>query len=69
MATTRLSSKFQIVIPKSVREALKLRPGNTFHVIELDGCIELVPVRSPKQMRGFLRGIDTSVARDKNDRV
>jgi AbrB family looped-hinge helix DNA binding protein len=68
MTRTTLSPKFQIVIPKDVRKALKLRPGIQFNVIEHEGRIELLPVRSPKQMRGFLRGIDTSVPRE-NDRV
>jgi AbrB family looped-hinge helix DNA binding protein len=68
MTRTTLSPKFQIVIPKDVRKALKLRPGAQFNVIEHEGRIELLPVRSPKQMRGFLRGIDTSVPREK-DRV
>jgi len=56
------------VIPKDVRETLKLRPGTQFNVIEHEGRIELLPVRSAKQMRGFLRGIDTSVPRER-DRV
>lgn len=68
MNTTTLSPKFQIVIPKAVRTALKLQPGSVFHVLEHDGRIELLPVRSAKQMRGFLRGLDTSVPREK-DRV
>src|SRR6266571_1672077 len=68
MARTTLSPKFQIVIPKEVRTALKLEPGSKFNVIEHEGRIELLPVRSAKQMRGFLRGIDTSVPREK-DRV
>jgi len=68
MTRTTLSPKFQVVIPKDVRKALKLRPGTQFNVVEHEGRIELLPVRSPKQMRGFLRGIDTSVPREK-DRV
>jgi AbrB family looped-hinge helix DNA binding protein len=68
MSRTTLSPKFQIVIPKEVRELLKLRPGTKFNVVEHEGRIELLPVRSAKQMRGFLRGIDTSVPREK-DRV
>ena len=68
MSRTTLSPKFQIVIPKEVRRLLKLRPGTKFNVVEHEGRIELLPVRSAKQMRGFLRGIDTSIPRDK-DRV
>ena len=68
MTRTTLSPKFQIVIPKAVRSAMKLKPGTTFSVIEHDGHIELLPVRTARQMRGFLSGIDTAVPRDK-DRV
>jgi AbrB family looped-hinge helix DNA binding protein len=68
MSRTTLSPKYQIVIPKEVRQALKLRPGSMFNVVENNGRIELLPVRSAKEMRGFLRGIDTTVSRDK-DRV
>lgn len=68
MSTTTLSPKFQVVIPKNVREALKLQPGVVFNVIEYDGRIEIIPLRRPKEMRGALRGIDTSVTREK-DRV
>jgi AbrB family looped-hinge helix DNA binding protein len=68
MSRTTLSPKHQIVIPKEVRQALKLRPGSVFNVIENNGRIELLPVPSAREMRGFLRGIDTTVSRDK-DRV
>lgn len=66
MTRTTLSPKFQVVIPKPVRIALKLAPGNVFNVVEQDGRIVLLPLRSAKQMRGFLSGIDTSVPRDKD---
>jgi AbrB family looped-hinge helix DNA binding protein len=66
MTRTTLSPKFQIVIPKSVRTALNLEPGTVFNVTEHDGRIELLPVRSAKEMRGFLRGIDTSVPREED---
>ena len=68
MQQTTLSPKFQIVIPKAVRNALRWTPGSTFNVVEQEGRIILLPIRSARQMRGFLRGIDTSVPRDK-DRV
>jgi hypothetical protein len=47
---------------------MKLKPGTTFNVVEHEGHIELLPVRTARQMRGFLAGIDTTVPRDK-DRV
>ncbi len=68
MSSVTLSPKFQIVIPKGVREALRLEPGSRFHVVGHDGRIELIPVRKIKELRGFVRGIDTRVAREK-DRV
>ena len=66
MPTTTLSSKFQVVIPKSVRDALKLEPGVVFNVIEYDGRIEIVPLRRPRELRGVLKGIDTTILREKD---
>ncbi len=68
MTATTLSPKFQVVIPKEVRETLGLAPGTRFHVLEYNGRIELIPIRSLKSARGFLRGIDTTVKR-KKDRI
>ncbi len=68
MATVTLSPKFQVVIPKDVRERMKLRPGQKIAVFEFDNRIEFVPVRSMRAMRGFLAGVDTNVERDE-DRV
>ncbi|HEY0513134.1 MAG TPA: AbrB/MazE/SpoVT family DNA-binding domain-containing protein [Thermoanaerobaculia bacterium] len=64
MPTVTVSPKFQIVIPLEVREALALRPGEKLQVFQYDNRIELVPVRPIQEMRGFLRGIDTTVDRD-----
>lgn len=66
MTATTLSPKFQVVIPKEVREKLGLRAGTRFHVLEYNGRVELIPIRSLKAMRGFLRGIDTTVKREKD---
>lgn len=68
MTTVRVSPKFQVVIPLDVRRALRLKPGQKLQVLRYENRIELIPVPDIKAMRGFAKGIDTSVPRDK-DRV
>ena len=68
METVTISPKFQVVIPKGIRERLKLRSGQKVQAILYDDRIELVPVRPARAMRGFLKGIDTSVVRE-DDRL
>ena len=68
MPTVRVSPKFQVVIPLDVRRALRLKPGLELQVLRFENRIELIPVPDIKAMRGFAKGIDTSVPRDK-DRV
>ncbi|MCF8049964.1 MAG: AbrB/MazE/SpoVT family DNA-binding domain-containing protein [Desulfobacterales bacterium] len=68
MQTVTVSPKYQVVIPKSIRDALKLRPGQKMRVVEYEGRIELIPDRDIAELRGFLKGIDTRVEREK-DRV
>lgn len=64
MTTVTLSPKFQVVIPRAIREKLGLRPGQKIQAIEYEGRIELIPVLPLKKMRGFLSGIDTTVDRE-----
>ena len=64
METVTISPKFQVVIPKPTRDALRLVAGQKVKVIAFENRIELIPVRSMKKMRGFLKGIDTSVPRE-----
>ncbi len=68
MNTVTLSSKYQVVIPQAVREALGLKAGEKMQVLHYDGRVELIPVRPMKQMRGFLKGIDTTIQRE-DDRL
>ena len=69
MTRTRLSSKYQVVIPKDVRESTKVQPGQTFQVIAKGGVITLVPERTPSELRGFVSGVPTTGFRDKKDRL
>ncbi len=64
METVSVSPKFQVVIPKSIREALGLQPGQKLHAMRCGDRVELMPVRSLAQARGFLPGIDTTVLRE-----
>ena len=68
METVTISPKYQVVIPKSIREALGLRPGQRIQAMQVGDRVELVPIVPVAQMRGFLKGIDTSVPREQ-DRV
>ena len=64
MTTVTVSKKYQVVLPKAVRESLQIKPGQKLDVIVYDGRAEFVPVRDVRAARGFLRGIDTDVPRD-----
>jgi len=68
METVTVSPKYQVVIPRSVRELLKIRPGQKVRVFLYGDRIEYLLVRPLKRMRGFLKGIDTAVEREP-DRV
>ena len=68
MQSVTVSPKYQVVIPKTIRKSLNLSPGQKMQVIEYAGRIELIPERDIKELRGFLKGINTEFKREK-DRV
>jgi len=68
MAAVKVSPKFQVVIPKEIRDSMGLKPGQRVEMIEYDGRIELIPIGPMRKLRGSLKGIDTDVPRDE-DRV
>ena len=69
METVKVSPKYQVVIPRAIRERLNIRPGERLQVISFDNRIELVQVRPMREMRGFLAGLDPSFQREENDRI
>ena len=64
MQTLTISPKFQVVIPKTIRERLGLSPGQKVQAVLYGDRIELIPLQPAKRMRGFLKGIDTTVPRE-----
>jgi len=68
MHTVTVSPKFQVVIPKLIRDALRLRPGQKMKVMEYDGRIEFIPDRDISELKGFLKGINTEFVRE-DDRL
>lgn len=68
METVTVSSKYQVVIPRSLRERLGIRPGQQMQVIPYDDRIELIPVRPARELRGFLGDLKNTFERE-DDRL
>lgn len=64
MEIVTVSPKFQIVIPRSIREQLGIEPGQKIRVLHYGGRIELIPLKPMRELRGFLRGMDTTIERE-----
>ena len=69
MDVVTISPKFQVVIPKLVRDQLHLVPGQKVQAVAYAGRVELIPVRPARELRGVLRGMDTGFVREDEDRV
>jgi len=64
MTTVTVSPKYQVVIPKEIREELKLKPGQKLQIIQLGDRIEFLILKNVKNARGFLKGINTDIDRE-----
>ena len=64
MTTVTVSPKYQVVIPKEIREELKLKPGQKLQIIHLGDRIEFLLLKNIKNARGFLKGINTNIERE-----
>jgi len=68
MEAVKISPKYQVVIPKKIRESLGLAPGQKVQMVAYGDRIEMIPVKRISDMKGFLKGIETTVEREA-DRV
>ena len=66
MTAVTVSPKYQVVIPKEIRESLGIYSGQKVQVLTFQNRIELVPIKPMKELRGFLKGINTDVDRDQD---
>ena len=66
MTTVTVSPKFQVVIPKEVRESMGIISGQKIQMLTYSNRIELIPIKPMSKLKGFLKGIDTEVPRDKD---
>jgi AbrB family looped-hinge helix DNA binding protein len=64
VTTVTVSSKYQVVIPKDVRDRLKIRPGQKIEAFAVGERIELVPVRPIQELRGMLKGVGAAFERE-----
>ncbi|NCC60888.1 MAG: AbrB/MazE/SpoVT family DNA-binding domain-containing protein [Verrucomicrobiae bacterium] len=69
MNAVTVSPKYQVVIPRMIRDQMHIKPGEKFQIISFDDRIELVRARPIRKMRGFLKGLDSSFEREKEDRI
>ena len=68
MNTVKVSSKYQVVIPKEVREQMELKPGQEFHVLWMHGGIQFIPVVDPRSLRGITKDDPIVFERDETER-
>lgn len=68
MKSVTVSPKYQVVIPREVRQSMEIKPGSKVQVFLYENRIELIPMKNMRRMRGFLKGMDSTVERER-DRV
>lgn len=66
MTVVTVSQKYQIVIPKEIRESMGIVSGQKVQIMSYQGRIEVIPLKPMKEMKGFLKGIDTTVVREED---
>ena len=69
MDTVTISEKYQMVIPRAIREKWGIKPGQKVRLFVYGNVLEVVPVRNIKEARGFLKGMSSNIEREEEDRV
>jgi AbrB family looped-hinge helix DNA binding protein len=69
MDTVTISSKYQMVIPRAIREKWNIKPGQKVRLIVYGNHLEVVPVRDIREARGFLKGMSSDIEREEEDRI
>ncbi len=69
METVKVSKKYQVVIPEKLRGEANIRPGDKMVAIAKHGILQYVPVRSVRETKGMIKGLDTAELRDETDRA
>lgn len=69
MNTVTISSKYQVVIPRQIREQFNLKPGSKIMFIPYNQTLRVVIVPPIEQALGLFEGIDTDPQREKEDRT
>lgn len=69
MTTVTVSPKFQVVIPKKLREALHLKPGQRLTAMTWGNGVKFIPELSLEQVQDMFVGVNGELVRDKTDRV
>ncbi|HNY18077.1 MAG TPA: AbrB/MazE/SpoVT family DNA-binding domain-containing protein [Treponemataceae bacterium] len=64
MNTVTVSTKYQVVIPKEIRETIGLKAGTSMEIINYGNRIELIPIQPMKNLKGIFKGINTKIERD-----
>jgi AbrB family looped-hinge helix DNA binding protein len=67
MGAVTISSKYQVVIPREIREQFDLKPGQKLAFIPYNGTLRVVIVPSIEEARGMLKGMNTDDTREEVD--
>jgi AbrB family looped-hinge helix DNA binding protein len=69
MPVVTVSPKYQIVIPKEIRKSMGIKPGQKIQIFQFGDRLEFVPIKDIRELRGILKGMDTNLERDEEDRI